>query len=68
MYKILKDLIFVYFYARLIEMVRILVKSFYCEEVAQDFLNDFILENDILEMKVISFNESLTYTIEYMEH
>ena len=68
MYKILKDLIFVYFNARLIEMVRILVKSFYCEEVAQDFLNDFILENDILEIKVISFNESLTYTIEYMEH
>ena len=49
-------------------MVRILVKSFYCEEIAQDFLNDFILENDILEMKVISFNETLTYTIEYMEH
>lgn len=49
-------------------MVKILVKSFYCEEVAQDFLNEFVLENDILEMKVVTFNESLTYTLEYMEH
>lgn len=49
-------------------MVKILVKSFYCEEVAQDYLNEFILNNDILELWVIPFNESLTYTIEYMKH
>ena len=49
-------------------MVKVLVKSFYCVEVAQDFLNDFILSNDILELSVNVFNEALTYTIEYIEH
>lgn len=49
-------------------MVKMLVRSFYCEEVAQEFLSEFVLDNDILELWVIPFNESLTYTIEYMEH